>query len=176
MSYMKYILYFIPFLFFISCSSTPKPIDGSDEKFAQKAISIKYISSKNLNRYDNQSHAIPLVVYQLNDINGFNGLKQDKEGIIKLLEAKKFDTTVMSVTKYYISPDETKELFLNRATKTVWIALVVGYYDMQVSQSTLIYQTPSYNSMKFWDSKKSQKFLEIDIYLDKSSLEKREDG
>jgi len=173
MSYFRNILFLTSFFFLVSCSSTPQPVDGSDEKFAQQAISIKYTSSDKLNSYDNQSHAIPLVVYQLNDINSFDSLNKDGAGIIKLLEAKKFDKSVMSVTKYYISPNKTKELLLDRATKTAWVALVVGYYDMQPSQSTLKYQTPSYNSLKFWDGEESQKFLEIKVYFDKSSIEQR---
>jgi len=173
MFHLRYLYFLIPFFFLSACSSVPKPIDGSDEKFAQKAISIKYISSDQLNIYDNQSHVTPLVVYQLNDINSFNGLKEDKSGIIKLLQAKKFDKSVMSVSKYYISPNETKELLLDRATKTVWIALVAGYYDMQPLQSTLIYKIPPYNKWKFWNNKSSQKFLKIKVYIDKSSIEQR---
>lgn len=175
MLYLRYIFYaLVPLLFFISCSSTPpQAVDGSDEKFAHKAISIVYTSSKDLNSYDKQAHAVPLVIYQLKDINAFNTFSQDKAGIIKLLEAKKFDKSVMYVSKYYISPNETKELLLNRATKTAWVAMVVGYYDMQVSQSTLKYQTPSYSSLKFWDGEESQKFLKINVYLDKFSMQQR---
>ncbi len=175
MFYLRYILLFTPFLFLVACSSTPQPVDGSDEKFAQQAISIKYTSSDKLNSYDNQPHVIPLVVYQLNDINSFDSLSKDSDGIIKLLQAKKFDKSVMSVTKYYISPNQTKELLLDRATKTAWIALVAGYYDMQPSQSTLKYQTPSYNNLKFWDGEESQKFLKIKVYFDKSSIEQRQE-
>ena len=173
MFFFKSIIFVVPFFFFVACSSTPKPVDGSDEKFAKQAISIVYKSSDKLNVYDNQSHVIPLVVYQLNDINSFESLDKNREGIIKLLEAKKFDSSVMSVTKYYVSPNETKELLLNRATKTVWVALVVGYYDMQPLQSTLKYRIPPYNNLKFWKNEAKQKFLPINIYFDKSSIQQR---
>jgi len=173
MFFSKSILFLLPFFFLISCSSTPKPIDGSDEKFAKEAIFIKYTSSDALNVYDNQPHVIPLVVYQLNNINSFESLDKSKEGVIKLLEAKKFDSSVMSVIKYYVSPNETQELFLNRATKTVWVAMVVGYYDMQPLQSTLKYKIPPYNNLKFWKSEAKQKFLPINVYFDKSSIQQR---
>jgi len=174
MFYLRFVFLAL-MLFFIGCSSSPKPVDGSDEEFAKKAIAIEYESSKELNMYDNESHVIPLVVYQLNDINGFNGLKKDKAGIIKLLEAKKFDKTVMGVNKFFISPNEKKELFLDRATKTTWICLVVGYYEMQPSQSTLAYKIPDYTAWKFYESKKTQQFLPINIYFDKSSIQKRQE-
>ncbi|MEA1892863.1 MAG: type VI secretion lipoprotein TssJ [Campylobacterota bacterium] len=174
MNYLKFTIGFIFVFSMISCSS-PKPTDGSDEKFAQRAISVKYASTKDLNIYDNQSHVIPLVIYQLNNINSFDSLKKDKDGIVKLLEAKKFDESVMSVDKFYVSPNETKELVLDRAAKTVWIAMVAGYYDMQPSQSTLKYQTPSYTAWEFWNSEERQKYLQINIYLNTSSIEQRQE-
>jgi type VI secretion system VasD/TssJ family lipoprotein len=173
--FYKYVISFFFILAFISCSSSPQPEDGSNEQFAKKAILIEYSSSKDLNMYDNETHVIPLVVYQLNDRNSFDSLKKDKNGILKLLQAKKFDKSVMSVDKYYISPNETKKLFLNRASKTVWVAFVAGYYNMQVSQSTLIYKIPSYSSWKFWSSKSSQKFLKVKLFFNKSSIEQREE-
>jgi len=169
------LIFFVYVLLFVGCSSSPKPIDGSDEQFSQKAISIKYNSSKELNVYDDEPHVIALVVYELNNINSFNTLKKDKAGIIKLLEAKKFDKSVMSTHKYFISPDETKELLLDRATGTVWIAMVAGYYDMQPSESTLVYKIPEYSAWKFYESEEKQKFLTIKLYFDKSFIEQRQE-
>jgi len=173
MLYIKYLV-FISVLFFASCGS-PKPIDGSNEVFAKNAISINYSSAKKLNLYNNESHVIPLVVYQLNNINSFNDLKKDKQGIVKLLGAKKFDKSVMSVGKFFISPDETKTLSLDRATRTTWVCLVAGYFDMQPSQSTLQVQIPAYNSWNIFKSKETQKMLQLKIYFDKSSIEQRKE-
>ena len=175
MYYIKFVFYVSLVLFMVGCSSKPKLVNSADEKFSQKAISIKYSSSEKLNMYDNQSHVIPLVVYQLNDINHFNSLIKDKDGIIKLLAAKKFDQSVMSVNKFYISSNKTKELLLDRASKTTWIALVAGYYDMEPSQSTLKYQIPPYNEFKFWKSESKQRFLTIKVYFDKSSIQQKEE-
>ena len=172
MFYIKSIIFFIPLILFLSCSSgEPKP---SDEKFAERAIYISYSSSKHLNSYNNQPHVIPLVIYQLSDRTGFDALSKDQAGIIKLLQAKKFDDTVMNVTKHYVSPGENNAILLDRSAKTVWVALVAGYYEMQPEQETIIYQTPSYNGWKFWASEKRQKLLETKIYFDKSSMEQRQ--
>jgi type VI secretion system VasD/TssJ family lipoprotein len=168
----------IVMIFFIGCSSSssdPKPAVSGDEAFSNKAISIDYISSEKLNMYDTQPHVIPLVVYQLDSINSFDSLKKDKDGIIKLLAAKKFDKSVMSVNKYFISPNEAKQLLLNRAEKTAWVALVAGYYDMDPSQSTLRHKIPEYSSLKFWKSESKQKFLSIKVFLDKSSIKQRQE-
>ena len=175
MFYLKYIFSIFIFIFLFSCGSAPEPVGNTDEAYSNKSISISYSSSNKLNIYDRQSHVIPLIVYQLDNINGFNSLKKDKDGIIKLLAAKKFDKSVMSVNKYYISPNEIKQLLLNRAEKTTWVALVAGYYDMQPSKSTLIYQIPEYSSLKFWKSEFKQKFLLIKIFFDKFSIKQRQE-
>jgi len=173
MLYIKYLV-LASVLFFISCSSH-KPIDGSNEVFAKNAISISYSSSKKLNLYNGESHVIPLVVYQLNNINSFNGLKKDKQGIVKLLGAKKFDKSVMSVSKFFIAPNETKTLYLDRATRAAWVCLVAGYYNMQPSQSTLQAQTPAYNAWNIFKSKENQKMLKLKIHFDKSSIEQEKE-
>ncbi|NOQ30559.1 MAG: type VI secretion system lipoprotein TssJ [Helicobacteraceae bacterium] len=170
----KYLIFLLSTLFLIGCGAKPEPVDGSNEKFALNAISINYTSNKKLNMYENQSHVVPLVVYQLNNINSFNNLKKDNAGIIKLLEGKQFDKSVMNVDKFYISPNETKQLPINRATSTVWVALVAGFYDMNAAQSTLEYQIPDTSMLKFWQSDESQKFLPIDVYFENSSIQKSE--
>ncbi len=174
MYYFKFI-FLILVLFVVACSSSPKPVDGEGGEFAKNAIIIKYSSTKELNMYDNQPHVIPLIVYQFNNVNSFNALKKDKAGIIKLLEAKKFDKSVMSVNKIFVSPGEAKEVFLDRATRTTWVCMVCGYYSMQPSESTLEYKIPEYNAWKFYTSKANQKILTINLYFDKSSIEKREE-
>ncbi len=166
-----FIFNFIFIIFLVGCSSPQVALNG--EPFQQKAISIQYVSNYNLNYYDHQSHVIPLVVYQLGNIDSFNSLKQDKSGLLKLLAAKKFDSSVMSVTKYFVAPQKKNEIILDRAEGTVWVALVTGYYDMEPSQVTLSYKIPEYNGWKFWKSESEQKFLNIKVYFDKSSIQKR---
>ena len=165
-------LSFVIVLFF-GCSA--KQTDGT---FAQKAIFIKYNSTNQLNMFDAQSHVIPLVVYQLNDINAFESLAKDKAGIVKLLSAQKFDDSVTSVDKFFVAPNSKKTLSLNRAAKTSWVVLVAGYYDMVPSQSTLRFQianeTKHFNSMKFWDGKMVQDPLTMSVYFDESSIQKKD--
>jgi len=176
MQYVKYCSILAAMALLMSgCSKTPAPVDGSNEAFSQKAIAIKYESAKLLNMHDGQPHVIPLVVYQVNNINSFNMLKKDQAGIIKLLNAQKFDKSVMSVSKYFIAPNETKEIFLDRASRTTWVALVAGYYEMQPEKSTLEYKIPDYTAWKFYESKEKQKFLMIDLYFDTSSMEQRQE-
>jgi len=155
-------------LFFVACSS-PQPSNS----FARYAIVIDYESSPELNVYNEQPHVIPLVVYQLSDINSFNTLKKDKAGIIKLLEAEKFDKSVTSVHKYFVSPAQHFDFLVDRASGTKWVALVAGYYEMQPAQSTLEYQVPEYDPWDIFQSEEEQKRLRIKVYFERSSIEKR---
>jgi len=155
-------------LMFAACSAT-KP----NTSFERYAITIDYASSDALNVYNGQPHVIPLVVYQLSDINSFNTLKKDRPGIIKLLEAQKFDKSVLSVTKHFVSPGRHFDFLIDRAAGTKWVALVAGYYDMQPAQSTLVYPVPEYNPWDIFESKEEQTRLYIRVYFERSSMEKR---
>lgn len=157
------------------CSKIPGLSSDDTKAFAQKAIVLKYESTKTLNMYDSEPHVIPLVVYQVNNINSFNTLKKDDAGIVKLLNAEKFDKSVMSVSKFFIAPNETKKIYLDRASKTTWIALVAGYYAMQPEKSTLTYKIPDYSAWKFYESEATQKFLEVSLFFNQSAMEKREE-
>lgn len=172
MSYFKFLFLILASIFFYGCSSHVQPVDGANEKFAKNAIVIDYNATKNLNMQDGQSHTTVLIVYQLNNINAFNNLIQSKNGVLKLLSAKKFAPSVMSIDKIFVAPGKSNKVFLNRAEKTVWVAVVAGYYNFIPSQVTLAYKIMSYDKYKFWKSKFNQKFLHIKIYLEKSSMQK----
>jgi len=52
-----------------------------------------------LNVYENEPHTLLLAVYQLNNINAFNSLAQDVDGLKKLLQAQGLDSGVVGVNK-----------------------------------------------------------------------------
>jgi type VI secretion system VasD/TssJ family lipoprotein len=172
MKYFKFLILILISIIFYGCSSHVQPTDGANQRFAKNAIAIDYNAAKNLNMQDGQSHTIALIVYQLNNINSFNNLAKSKDGVLKLLSAKKFDSSVMSVNKIFVAPKQANRVFLNRAEKTVWVAIVAGYYNFLPSQVTQKYKILPYNQYKFWKSKFDQKFLHIKIYLEKSSIQK----
>ncbi len=59
----------------------PSPVTAGavpNRVFGPKGIQIRYTAATNLNYYENKSHTISLVIYQLNGLNAFN--QQIKDG------------------------------------------------------------------------------------------------
>jgi type VI secretion system VasD/TssJ family lipoprotein len=110
--------------------------------YALGAIQVNYRADPGLNLYEDKSHTLVFVVYQLNGVNGFTNLGKDADGISKLLKAERFDATVMGVSKFFIEPGETKRLDIDRMENVKWVGVVAGYYNLAPGQVTRIFEIP----------------------------------
>ena len=110
--------------------------------FWPKGIQIQYTSAVNLNLYENRAHTILLVVYQLNGLNAYNSFIKTPDGLIRLMQADRFDASVVGVDQFFVEPNEKKTLFLDRAENVQYIAVVAGYYDLQPGQVNRIFEIP----------------------------------
>ena len=122
---------FIGFLllsFLVSCTKKPDPVPSW--AYGSKGIEITYTADKRLNTYDNKSHTLLLVIYQLDNVNAFNKFSAYKEGLEKLLAAQNFDASVMGIDKVFVEPGDQKTMVLDRAEKAKWIGIVAGYYNL----------------------------------------------
>ncbi len=116
---------------FISCSS--KDMSKIKEvnnyvSFKERAINLKYSSSKKLNYYDDSGHSLFFMVYQLTDISNFK-LYLKENGIEKLFTNKKFDNSVLYYSEYIIMPGAKDIIKIDRSKGTKWVVLVAGYFD-----------------------------------------------
>lgn len=134
-------IYIIGIVFLFGCASgsgtatTPSP-------YAPDAIRVSYKSDSLLNAYDGAPHALRIVVYQLDCINGFNDFSKSKDGLLMLLSAKSFDSSVLSVDTFSIEPASNGTLSLARVEKTAWVGLAAGYNGLEPDKSTRFYQIP----------------------------------
>jgi type VI secretion system VasD/TssJ family lipoprotein len=110
--------------------------------FWPKGIQIQYTSAVNLNLYENRAHTILLVVYQLNGLNAYNSFIKTPDGLSRLMQADRFDASVVGVDQFFVEPNEKKTLFLDRAENVQYIAVVAGYYDMQPGQVNRLFEIP----------------------------------
>jgi predicted component of type VI protein secretion system len=110
--------------------------------YAPKAISLQYKADSTLNFYEEKSHTLLLVIYQLNGVNAFSDLVKDPAGLTKLLQAERFDASVMDVSRIFVEPGETKVMDLDRAENVKWVAVVAGYYNLVPGQVTRVYEIP----------------------------------
>lgn len=110
--------------------------------FRSNAIQLTYQADPFLNIYNGQPQALLLVVYQLADNNTFLDLATSGDGLLVLLSAKPFDSSVMSVRQYFIEPGESGNILIDRVEKTQWVGITAGYNNLDPEKSIRYYKIP----------------------------------
>lgn len=142
--------------------------------YSSKAIQIEYRADPNLNLYQDRSHTLAFVVYQLSDINPFNNLAKDAAGLTTLLKGEAYDKTVMAVNRFFIEPGDTNRLDIDRYENVKWVGIVAGYYDLTPGQVTRIYEMPvliETKGMIFKTNEAKMGLLGMNLYLGPSSIQ-----
>jgi len=136
-------------LFFLnSCGSkttantSPETPGKSVWSYAQGGIQIHYTADNMLNVFENEPHTLVLAIYQMNNINAFNNLTRDGEGLKKLLQVQSFDSSVVGMDKIIVQPGEEKTVVLNRAEDAKWVGIVAGYYSLNPGQVNRLFNVP----------------------------------
>lgn len=110
---------------------------GKDDlSYKKDAISVAISATPDLNFYNNQSHAVTAVIYELSEPNIYNQMLESQEGIVKLLEGGAFDASALSRRKINIQPGEFREVILDRVEKARYVGVIVGFYS--ISNATKI--------------------------------------
>jgi type VI secretion system VasD/TssJ family lipoprotein len=130
-------------LIFSGCSGSGNVAQGPAEiPFCPSAIHLSYQADPQLNTYNGMSHAIMLVVYQLQNNNIFLDLSKTESGLLVLLSGQNFDSTVMSAQRYFIEPGSSGNLDIDRAEKTQWVGIAAGYNALEPDKSVRFYRIP----------------------------------
>ncbi|MFA5904552.1 MAG: type VI secretion system lipoprotein TssJ [Desulfobacula sp.] len=135
-------LLILSFLLIVSCSSKEPPKPEPEWVYKPKSIEISYQADRMLNEFKGSSHAMQLVIYQLDNINKFVELSEYPDGLKKLLAAQNFDASVQAVKKIFVDPGESKKLVFDRAEKTRWVGVVAGYFDLIPGRATCFFEIP----------------------------------
>lgn len=115
---------------------TPK-VTKPEWKFAKESIRVHVRADHQLNLYNQKSHTLYVCFYQLSELNKFDQLTQDHNGIRKLLEGGLFDTSVAAVNSKTIHSGENITVILDRAERAKYFAVVTGYYA-QLSDERMV--------------------------------------
>jgi type VI secretion system VasD/TssJ family lipoprotein len=110
--------------------------------FEPGGIRIIYSSADNLNYYESVPHTVTFIVYQMEGTSKFNDLAKSEDGLLQLLQAERFDASVVGVDQYFIEPGEQKTLVIDRAEKAKWVGVVSGYYNMSSGKVNRVYEIP----------------------------------
>jgi predicted component of type VI protein secretion system len=164
-------------------AATPEPEDPAglpaegkvpSRVFWPKGIQIQYTTSANLNYYEACAHTILLVVYQLNSLNVYNINVKTPEGLNRLMQAERFDASVVGVDQFFLNPSEKKTLYLDRAENTQYVAIVAGYYDLQPGQVNRVFEIPVIIEKKgtygFRTIYSSLGYLNISLFMGPNSI------
>jgi type VI secretion system VasD/TssJ family lipoprotein len=181
-----FVLFIVVFSFFLFTSCGTKATTDtaavapgkSAWSFARGGIKIQYTADNMLNVYENEPHTLLLAVYQLNNINAFNSLAQDVDGLKKLLHAQGLDSGVVGVNKIIVQPGEEKTVVLNRAEDARWVGIVAGYYALGPDQVSRLFNIPLITEKKgmygFRKTESRVGQMTIKLFLGPSAVHERE--
>lgn len=159
-----------------SCGTKQEPAPKLD--YAKGAVTVQYQADKQLNFSDQQPHALLLVLYQLSDVNVFNSFVGYREGLVKLLQATSFDSSVTAVHKKYIEPGSSGRMIFDRAGQTQHLGIVAGYYDLIPEKSSHLTALTFDTSRHGWLLTKSTTVnpLHLNLVLGKDGMRLVEDN
>lgn len=154
--------------FFAGCS-----LKGPDPVFQRDAINIIFESSDDINSYGGEAHSLVLVVYQLSDINPFLKLAKTPDGISTLLAGQQFDKSVTAFNSYIVLPSTERQIMVNRAQESQYVAIVAGYYNiLNPLDVARVYTIPVYTPpwWKFWDYTRVYENFNMTLFVSKSAI------
>ncbi|MCD6308068.1 MAG: type VI secretion lipoprotein TssJ [Candidatus Latescibacteria bacterium] len=130
-------------IFIFSVGLTPRqPNPTPVWSFESGAVSIEYNSDKSLNFFNDKPHTMIMVVYQMKATDAFDTMSITEEGLKKLLQADRFDPSVVSIDKMIIQPDEKKTRVFDRFENAKWVGIVAGYYELIPGHVSNTYKIP----------------------------------
>jgi type VI secretion system VasD/TssJ family lipoprotein len=107
-----------------------------------EGVKLRYKADMRLNEYDGQGHTVSLCIYQLTQPNAFNNMIKTQDGLLKLLECKNFDPTVVYFEHVFVEPGQDQLKIMDRAEGATYLAVVAGYNELNPQQSTRLFKYP----------------------------------
>ena len=189
----KYAFLFFPFfllliLFLGSCAKAPTisptgspaataspppqtayvPPPPSEWGFEKDGIRLHFRGDPQLNLFQGDSHTLLICLYTLRDPNVFNQLVEEKEGLTKLLECGRFDSSAASCKRWVIQPGQELNETMDRAEGARYVGLVAGYYSLQKEKAVRLYSVPVMEDTKglvFRTKTSLAAILNLDLYF-----------
>ncbi len=159
------------------CASGSQVV-GKDWPFATNGIELTLVADAMLNLYQDAPSTLVVCIYQLNHKAPFLSLRQEREGLVKLLACQPFGNSVVDAQRIILHPGETRTLNMDRFKKTQMVGLVAGYLDSNAKDSTRLFGIPILTYKQGWglwtDVYHWPKPLSQKIYLDARGI--RADG
>lgn len=159
-----------------SCGPKPPPPPITCG-YEEDAIQVYFEAGPRLNFYRERPHTCLVCMYQLENPNSFNQLKQDEKGLRKLLECSRFDGSVSNAKKLVFQPGQKEKVALARAEGTKYVGLVAGFYLLESKNVARLFEIPVIKKKKgLLRRKKIYRCgtLDVGLYLGSHSIQKME--
>lgn len=102
---------------------------GAVRSVPKNLFRVQIAADPQLNRFEKNSHALVLCLYQLNDPESFTRLAQGSGGMPKLLECGRFDATVVNVRQVVVQPGQEFTESRERVIGARYLGVATGYYS-----------------------------------------------
>ncbi|NPV05343.1 MAG: type VI secretion system lipoprotein TssJ [Syntrophaceae bacterium] len=99
--------------------------------YIEGGINVHFRGDRQLNLYQGAPHALTVCAYQLRDLNGFNQVLEEKEGVARLMECSRFDPSVNFAKRLVVQPGRDLYDAMEVSEGTRHVAIVAGYYGFK---------------------------------------------
>ncbi len=156
---------------------SPWPIEPEVWTYGEDEIKLTLSADPQLHLHNGVPHTLHLCFYQLRDLNAFNQLTEDKDGLYVLLDCGTFDASVTGFKALIVQPGQKFSREMDRAEGTRYVGIAAGYYNIE--RERIIYSTRMPVKIKRKPPTFIKKYavpdvLKLDITLGPQQIEKVE--
>jgi type VI secretion system VasD/TssJ family lipoprotein len=117
-------------------------VDSTKIAYRKNELTLQITADSQLNKFQNNAHALYMCIYQLKDPNAFNQQVEEKDGISKLLECTRFDSSVANSKRIVVQPGQQISDVRDRAEGARFLGVATGYYGAEKVRATQLIPMP----------------------------------
>lgn len=156
---------FCLFVLLAGCSSAPLVTIPPDWRYEKDAINLRIKADPQLNLFRENPHTLLLCIYHLRDLDAFNQLQDEKDGLQKLLECGRFDPAVVHARRISLQPGQEISETLDRPEGARFVNVAAGYYSMRKDRVTVSFPVPLSREKQGGNLVQMPKRFSINLYL-----------
>jgi type VI secretion system VasD/TssJ family lipoprotein len=153
-----------------ACASKPVVKQPPEWGYEKDAIQLHLVSDPQLNLYQKKPHSLIVCLYHLRDLNAFNQLTNEQDGLPRLLECSPFDPSVTYARKFVVQPGQDLNELLDRTDGAKFVGIAAGYFSLRKQDSLRLYTIPVTELRRGATVVQKPTRLTIDLYLDRQEI------
>lgn len=154
-----------------ACSWGPVVTIPPEWQYEKEAVTLHVQADRNLNTFQRSSHALLLCVYHLRDLNAFNQLMSENDGLTRLLECSRFDPAVVLARQMVIQPGQELTETMDRPEGVRFVNVAAGYYNLKKDDVVRSFPVPLNQEKRRGNLIQTAKKLEINLRLGPKAVE-----